>query len=246
MWWVVLGGLCALYGASLFAMKYMKNEWLWNGVFVFFTCLCYGYLVAYFYFDVGVKDWNFLNTLPVANVSPFMFFFSPFILFSPKKIRGYLFALVSLLSVGMALSFIVGCVANAAVHYKIHFHFIADCMAHILLSLWGIYLIKTKQTSISKKNCLIASAVIFGVALTMVGFNLVFDTAFFGLSLKGKHNIYNNVLVENSYLSAFVYFLGLGAVLFLGFALQKILLVKLWNKKWKEEGKKEDFSLPLN
>ena len=234
MWWVVLGGLCSLYGASLFAMKYMKNERLWNGAFVFFTCLFYGYLVAYFYFDVGVKDWNFLNTLPTANVSPFMFFFSPFILFSPKKIRKYLFTLISLLSVGMALSTIVGCLGNCVANYKIHFHFIADCIAHILLSLWGIYLIKTKQTSISKKNCLVASAVIFGVALTMMGLNLLFDTAFFGLSLRGKHNIYNKVLVESAYLSAFLYFLGLGIVLLLGFALQKLLLLKVWNKRKKK------------
>jgi hypothetical protein len=234
MWWVVLGGLCSLYGAGLFAMKYMKNERLWNGVFVFFTYLFYGYLVAYFYFDVGVKDWNFLNTLPTANVSPFMFFFSPFILFSPKKIRKYLFTLISLLSVGMALSTIVGCLGNCVANYKIHVHFIADCIAHILLSLWGIYLIKTKQTSISKKNCLVASAVIFGVALTMMGLNLLFDTAFFGLSLRGKHNIYNNVLVSSSYLSAFLYFLGLGIVLLLGFALQKLLLLKVWNKRKKK------------
>ena len=57
----------------------------------------------------------------------------------------------------------------------------------------------------------------------MLLLNVAFDTAFFGLSLNGKHNIYNMVLVSNSYLSACIYFLGVGVVLLLGVALCKIV-----------------------
>ena len=58
----------------------------------------------------------------------------------------------------------------------------------------------------------------------MMILNVVFDTAFFGLSLNGKHNIYNNVLVLNSYLSAFLYFFGLCGVLLMGFGFSKIFV----------------------
>ena len=47
--------------------------------------------------------------------------------------------------------------------------------------------------------------------------NVIFDTAFFGLSLNGKHNIYNFVLTNNAYLSAALYFFGLICVLGLGY-----------------------------
>ena len=57
---------------------------------------------------------------------------------------------------------------------------------------------------------------IYGVAVVMLILNVIFDKAFFGLSLNGRHNIYNMVLVDNSYLSALIYFVGLGAVLALG------------------------------
>ena len=57
---------------------------------------------------------------------------------------------------------------------------------------------------------------IIGAAFFMMILNVIFDTAFFGLSLNGKHNIYNFVLTDNSYLSAALYFLGLLCVLGLG------------------------------
>ena len=53
----------------------------------------------------------------------------------------------------------------------------------------------------------------------MLVLNLIFDTSFFGLSLRGKHNIYNNVLTNNSYLSAALYFFGLICVLLMGLAI---------------------------
>ena len=51
--------------------------------------------------------------------------------------------------------------------------------------------------------------------------NLIFDTSFFGLSLRGKHNIYNNVIVDNSYLSAAIYYAGLIFVLLMGYLVSK-------------------------
>ena len=64
--------------------------------------------------------------------------------------------------------------------------------------------------------------------------NVIFDTAYFGLSLNGKHNIYNNVLTSNSYLSAALYFFGLMCVLGLGY-----LYVYLVSKKKRKSEKNE-------
>ena len=51
----------------------------------------------------------------------------------------------------------------------------------------------------------------------MLVLNVAFDKAFFGLSLNGKHNIYNVVLTDSSYLSAALYFIGLCGVLLMGY-----------------------------
>lgn len=214
--------MCVAYGSCIFLMKYIRRVKLFNFIFGCMVYIPYVALCYVVYSDVGFYDWNFQNTLPVANVSPFMFSIIPILLFLPKKVKSYVYLLISLLSVGMIFSSVLGCVYNASINYAFHFHFLLDYLSHFSLSLFGIYLIRTKQVDFNLKNCVISSSIILGSATVMLILNLIFDTAFFGLSLRGKHNIYNNVIVDNSFLSAFIYYLGLIVVLILGFFLCKI------------------------
>lgn len=212
-----LAVMCVLYACAIYLMKYLKNfRWI-NFVFVASVFVPYVCLCITVYKDVGFYDWNFQNTLPVANVSPFMFSIVPLMLILKGKARERLGLLISLLTVGMFFSTVLGCVYNASINYKFHWHFMLDYISHFALSLFGVYLIKTGQVEVRIKECLKSASIIFGVAGIMVILNLIFDTSFFGLSLTGKHNIYNNVLVDNSYLSALIYFAGLGIVLTLGY-----------------------------
>lgn len=219
---VALISLCAVYVLALYLMRYAKRGFVCNFFFLAVVLGCYLTIGVIVYSDVGFYDWNFQNLMPVANVSPFMFATAPLFLLAPKRVRGYGFLLISLLSVGMFLSGVFGCVYNAVIHYKFHFHFLLDYIAHFALSLFGIYLIRTGQARFTRRGFFVSSAMIFGVALVMLLLNLIFDTSFFGLSLNGKHNIYNVVLVGNSYLSALIYFIGLMAVLLLGAAAAKL------------------------
>ena len=121
-----------------------------------------------------------------------------------------------MMTIGMFLSTAFGCLGNAVRNYRFHPHFLLDYMAHVVLAAYGVYLIRSKTAKFSVKNCLVSGSLIYGVAFVMLILNVIFDKAFFGLSLNGKHNIYNMVLVDSSYLSALIYFVGLGAVLALG------------------------------
>ena len=208
--------ILAFYALSIKCMKHMRNVRLWNFLFGSVIFACYAFVIVRVYSSVGFYDWNFQNTLPVANVSPFMFTLVGVIWLVPKRARRHLYLLISLLSVGMLLSSVFGCIYNASINYKFHLHFLSDYIAHAVLSLWGVYLIQSCQVKLSVKNALISGGIIIGVALAMLGLNVIFDTAFFGLSLNGKHNIYNMVLTDNSYESAGLYFIGLTGVLLLG------------------------------
>ena len=117
----------------------------------------------------------------------------------------------------MLFSATFNCIYNFSIGYKFHPHFLLDYVAHALLSLYGVYLVKSGQVRYSKRGCLIGGGIIFSVAVVMMILNVIFDTAFFGLSLNGGHNIYNVVVTESSYLSALLYFLGLCLVLVLGY-----------------------------
>ena len=214
---------CFLFVVSIYLMKYIHNIQLFNLIFIAliyipYVCLC----IIVYKTDTDLNRWNFLNTLPFANVSPFMFSITPILLILPKKIREYVYLLISMLTVGMFFSAVFGCVGNAIRNYNFHFHFTLDYLSHFAMSAFGVFLVKSKQVKINSKNCIISGSIILGVATIMLILNVIFDKAFFGLSLNGKHNIYNIVLVDNSYLSALIYYVGLIFVLLLGTVVCKL------------------------
>ena len=178
------------------------------------------------YLDVGFYDWNFQNTMPYANISPFMFVVAPLFLVLPKVIKKYCLGLISLLSVGMLIATLSGIIYNISINYKFHTHFLLNYGAHLLFSIWGICIVQSKQFELNLKNALISSAIMFSVPLTMIILNVILDKSFFGLSLNGKHNIYNIVLTKNSFASALIYFTGLAVILTLGYLLQLLLMHK--------------------
>ena len=96
--------LIVLYVAALLNMRRLRNTALWNALF---TILIFGFylcVVTRAYLADGFYDWNFRNTLPTANVSPFMFTLVVIMHIFPKKIKRYFYLLISLLSVGMIIS----------------------------------------------------------------------------------------------------------------------------------------------
>ena len=222
-YWITMCLMLLVYVAAIFGMGHLKNTWRGNQLFALLVLVPYALLVWVLYQKVGIRDWNFKNAMPTANVSPFMFTLVPFVMLSWGRLQARLHLLIALLSVGMLGSPLLGCAMNAAIHYNFHPHFLLDYAAHLALSLWGVYLIKSGQVHLSLKDVLASATVILGAAAGMLVLNLVFDTAFFGLSLSGKHNIYNMVLVSDGLLSAGIYFLGLCTVLALGAGFQALL-----------------------
>ena len=224
---IVFGVLLAIYIVGVLLAKYLaKYKNVVNVLFVIAIFMSYLYIVRYMYYDVGPDDWNFRNTMPTANVSPFMFCLTPFILIMPKTIRKYLMTLVVLLSLGMVVSGLGGALGFVARNYKFHWHITMDCLAHVLISLWGVYLLKSGQVELTPKKALRGGAIIVSVALIMLILNLIYHKAFFGLSPYGEHNIYNTRFFENGVISIIVYFLGLGFVLCAGYFYQKVLNLK--------------------
>ena len=216
--------LLAVFIGGVITMKYFKNKTLTNVIFCSLTFICYFFVVLIAYIKNGPHDWNFTNTLPTANVSPFMFFVSPIIFILPKQIRKYFATLIALLVVGMILSPVITCIRNFAINYKFHASFLFDYFGHIIFALWGVYLYRTKQCDLDIKSSLIGGAIIITVALIMLVINVIFNQSFFGLSLNNKHSIYNMKLVDNSYLSALIYFTGLLVVLTIGYFVQKLII----------------------
>ena len=223
--------ILATYVCAVIFIRRLKRVMLWDLILMITVVSFYLASVITIYKSVGFYDWNFQNTLPTANVSPFMFTLAPLTYIFPKKARKHLYLLITLLSVGMILSPASNCIYNYSIDYAFHIHFFYDYIAHAALSLWGVYMLLSEQVELNVKNSLISSSVIIGVATTMMMLNVIFDKAFFGLSLNGKHSIYNNILTDNSYLSAMIYFAGLCGVLAMGYGYS--YLIRRLSKKEK-------------
>ena len=198
-------------------LKRIANAKIGNILFGFFVFVPYMIRIVLIGLNDGVTDWNFLNTMPTANVSPFLFFLVPFLFLMPKKIRKHVHLMVALTCVGMFVAGTFDCIRLTLAHYRWNWLFVFDQFCHIALAAWGVYLVKSNQVDLDFRSCLKSGSILVGVALLMMVLNILFDTCFFGLSLNGKHNIYMMVLVEHSYLSALIYFAGLIAVLAAGY-----------------------------
>ena len=205
-------------------MRFFKRVNLTNGIFFSIIYISYIIVVVVAYIKNGLYDWNFTNTLPTANVSPFMFGTLFLFYLLPKNVKKYYQNLISLLSIGMLLSPIFAMIFNFYRHYSFHLSFMCDYISHFGLSLWGIYFISSNQIELKGKQSMISSSLIVSVAVIMLVLNIILDKSFFGLSLNGKHNIYNMVIVDNSYLSMLIYFFGLFVVLILGYFYQLVLI----------------------
>ena len=155
---------CLLFGVGIYLMKYIRNFKLFNLIFLALVYIPYVSMCVFVYFtDTDLNRWNFLNTLPVANVSPFMFSLMPILLILPKRIKEYVYLLISMLTMGMLLSTVFGCVGNALRNYKFHFHFTLDYLSHFALAAFGIFLIRSKQVKFNSKNCIISGSTIFSI-----------------------------------------------------------------------------------
>lgn len=231
MYILSIAGLIAIYVIIIFTLPKLKNVKLFNALFCLITFAFYAAGSIVTLTKVGFNDWNFQNTLPTANVSPFMFTFILLYFVLPDTLKKYLLTLISLLSVGMFFAACISGIYFQSIAYKFHPSFLLDYIAHFALSLWGVYAVVSGQVDLNKKNVLKSGSIIVIVAAIMTIINVIFDTAFFGLSLNGKHNIYNFVLVENSYLSALLYFIGLIAVLATGYAFQRTIKSVFLKKK---------------
>jgi hypothetical protein len=222
-YWITSGVYLLIYLLGIIGIKYINKNKFIN---IICPCLVFVFSVTnsinYFILQ-GVNGWDFQNTLPVANVSPFMFFSGIIIMLLPNLIKKYGNTLISLLSLGMFIAGIEVLVFNAVRDYTYYWNFVMDAFNHLLFSLFGIYLVKTNQTHNEVSKQIISGTLIVGVAFIMLVLNLIFRTSFFGLSLYGNHNIYNFVICESSLLSALVYFTGLIIVLFSGLMYKEMI-----------------------
>ena len=98
-----------IYVVVFILMKRFTNKAITNLIFFLLVFPFYAAHLLVIYLEVGPKDWNFINSLPISNISPFMFFIVPLFFFLPPKVRKYFETSITLLSLGMLCAPIISC-----------------------------------------------------------------------------------------------------------------------------------------
>ena len=223
---VAYGCLCiaclAAYALGLWHIRVIsraQHTRAFEFVYAFAVVSIYLYCVSNIYVRVGAENWNFHNALPTANVSPFTFSLCLAAPFLPRAARRTVYSMIALLSFGMLAATILEGLGYMLRDYTLYDTMAFDMAAYLVLSLFGVYLVQSGQVTLRVREVIWGGLYIVVIALTMLVLNAVFGTAYFGLSFAGEHNIYG-VVLPNAYLSAAVYFVGLGGVLAVGYRLQ--------------------------
>ena len=209
-----IGILC--YFISLFLICFYKekiNTKLFNAVFIILDMI--GLLCWYIsYAENGWLDDGFIT---LDNISPFTFTLIPLTVFMNEKTKEYAYSTIAFLHAGMFIATLVSPEYVVIFNYKTEatFAYACEAVCHIICSLFGIYLILTKQVRADfnhwvKSIVFMLSVITFGVAL-----NLILDTHCFNMN-PNQYSIYMIDIFGTFEATLIAYYLGIIVVLTLG------------------------------
>ena len=168
-----------------------------------------------FYFQKDGK----LTFLTFDNISPFTFTFMIFIGLFKEKLAYCFKCAIAFLSIGMIIAmmitpqyaYIYSFVEDARIDYLL------DALGHLNCSLFGIYLVASGQVKLTMRNFTKAAVFMYAVITGVVITNALFHKNFFGMCPYGGYSIYMFNLFEEYWATLLAYYLGVLAVLYLGF-----------------------------
>ena len=215
---VVLGIFTFFFFVTLFLMCYYRSKIsvkVGNALFIIadllgFSCWTYaGYQ----------KGWINEGWMTLDNISPLMFTLILFIPFMNEKIKDYVLSAIAFLNVGMFFAMIISPEHDYIFNFNTEATFIytAEAVCHMICSLYGIYLVISKQVKPDfrhwiKSIVLTLSIITFGVIC-----NFVFHRKYFGMDPYGSAHIYMLDLFGGFWATIVAYYFGVVMVLTVGY-----------------------------
>ena len=214
---VVLGIFTFFFFVTLFLMCFYRdkiNVRLCNIIFILAD------LVAYFCWTFAAyqKNWLSGGWLTLDNISPMTFTVILLIPFMNEHVKDYALSAIAFLSVGMFFAMIISPEHDYIFNFNTEASFIyaTEAVCHLICSLFGIYLVLTKQVKADFKHWL--KSVVFVLSIVTLGviLNYIFHRTYFGMDPYGSPAIYM-IDIFGSFLATIIaYYLGVVTVLTVG------------------------------
>ena len=214
---VVLAIFTFFFFVTLALMSFYRariNVKLCNVIFIIADFLAY----SAWNYAAYLKGWLKGGWMTLGNISPLMFTLILLTPFMNEKVRDYVHCAIAFLSTGMFLAMLISPEHDYIFNYNTEATFIytTEAVAHMVCSLFGIYLVLSHQVKPNFRNLIKSvictlSIITFGVIL-----NHIFHLNNFGMDPYGNAKIYMLDLFGSFEATLTAYYLGVVLVLTVG------------------------------
>lgn len=220
----MLGSLSLVFFIALFLMCFFReklNHPFINPLFIV-ACAVFFFCWNYAAFERGWLEDGFMT---LENISPFIctvILVTPFL---SEKIKDFAYCAIAFLGFGMlaALYISPGAAYFMSHNYTANFMHISEAACHLVMSLYGFYLILSEKVKMTWEN--FGKAIVF--VYTAIGFgvflNWCFHLANFGMNMYGDYSIYFLDIFGSFETTFIAYLVGVMGTLTLGFLIGMFL-----------------------
>lgn len=213
---LMLGVGVACYFITLFFLCYYKerlNIKFCNALFIIVD------MILFLLWNIACAERGWLKDgfMTLENISPFTFTVIPLTVFMNKKTKEFAFSTIAFLHLGMFLATLISPEYEVIFSFKTEatFTYATEAMCHILASLFGIYLILTKQVKTDFSHWIKSIVFMLGWISFGIFLNLVLDTRCFNLN-PNQYSIYMLDIFGTYEATVIAYYFGVVLVLTLG------------------------------
>ncbi|MBE6535982.1 MAG: hypothetical protein E7677_05095 [Ruminococcaceae bacterium] len=210
----------ALFLLCFFREK-LKHHPIINYLFIA-ACAVFFFCWNYAAHELGWLEDGFMT---LENISPFI---CTVILVTPflhKKIRDFAYCAIAFLAFGMFLALYISPAAEyfSSLRQNTPFVYISEAACHLVMALYGFYLILVGRVKLNLKSFLKAIAFIYSAVIFGVFLNWCFHLSNFGMNMYGNYSIYF-LDIFGSFTATFIaYLVGIFATILLGFLVGNFL-----------------------
>ena len=215
---IMLAILCAVFFVALFLMCFFREKLtsrIFNPLFLAVCAVCF-FCWNYAAYERGWLEDGFMT---LENISPFI---CTVILVTPlmaKWVKDLAYCTIAFLGFGMFLALFVspGAEYFANFRYTANFIHISEATCHLVMALYGFYLILSNKVKINFKNLGKAAAFIYASIGFGVFLNWCFHLGNFGMNMYGNYSIYF-LDIFGSFAATFIaYLVGVFGTILLGY-----------------------------
>ena len=214
---VTLGIFTLFFFVTLFIMCFYRskiNVKVCNVIFIVSDLLAYSAWTYAAYQDGWLGD----GWMTLGNISPLMFTIILLTPFMNEKIRDYAYSALAFLNVGMFLAMLISPEHDYIFNFNTEatFTYTTEAVCHMICSLYGIYLVLSKQVKADFKHWVKSVVFLLSIISVAVTLNFVYHRHYFGMDPYGTPKIYMLDLFGSFNATLAAYYFGVVLVLTVG------------------------------